>query len=231
MLINWWDIFTFNHFTWAYVFIRVNDRSWVRLYFCSWVFLINVWCWNSLLTIVHSVFVHLDISIVRHRLRLINYLPIRYDNFLFYFGLSHAVVIAVNIVRICVLRSHLMPSWRLSSRLLMWRFVLISLDFFFLFLLFQVSLIVMVLIDWLFYFLNKSWAWNCMNEKFLVGDSFTALFALFGSWFAVSQMRRILSKGDIQVAVLTILGSIVAVFLMSRDFIGLELLFAVPARA
>jgi hypothetical protein len=44
-------------------------------------------------------------------------------------------------------------------------------------------------------------------------------------------MRRILSKGDIQVAVLTILGSIVAVFLMSRDFIGLELLFAVPARA
>lgn len=228
---NWWDVFVFNHFTWAYVFIRVNILSRVGLHFCSWVFLIDVWCWNSLLTIVYGVFVHLDISIVRHRLRLINYLPIRYDNFLFYFGLSYSVVIAVNIVRICVLRSDSMPSWRLSPWLLMWRFVLISLDFFFLFLLFQVSLIVMVLIDWLFYFLNKSWAWNCMNEKVLVGDRFTALFALFGSWFAVSQMRRILSKWDIQVAVLTILGSIVAVFLMSRDFIGLELLFAVPARA
>jgi hypothetical protein len=44
-------------------------------------------------------------------------------------------------------------------------------------------------------------------------------------------MRRILSKGDIQVAVLAILGSIVAVFLMPWDFIGLELLFTVPARA
>lgn len=194
------------------VFIRVNVLVWVYLYSRLQVFLVNVWRGNSLLPVIHSVLVHLYISVVCCRFwwLLITCGLVWNYHLLLYLSLSQPIVTAIHVVRIPLLRSCIPCSWPLSLRLLVWRLVLVPPHLFFPFLLLQVRIIILVLVPrtyWRFCLLHESWTWNLVNQVFLVGDRFTTLVALLCSGLALSQMRWIIFHGHVQVAIFAVLGS------------------------
>jgi hypothetical protein len=69
-----------------------------------------------------------------------------------------------------------------------------------------------------------------MNEVVFVCNWFAALVTGLGSRFAFSQVGWIIFHGNVQIAILTILGFGVTFFLMSGNFAGFKLFLTVFAR-